>query len=257
MRMEYHSPEQLAGEVRGDNGRILWHYIPSKEQVEQLPSAIGQLRSEINKAFGALRKGSIGVRTVGEDVVAGKRAVVVQATSMDGTASGSRRFWIDPANGAQLRIVVYRPDGNPASDSYFTQITYAPSLAKATFDPPADKVAIRAPGEKPFKSVKQLPPGIVPQLGFDPLEPTYLPPGYQFVTGQMFQYKGKPALGIKYGNGLTVMALYEAPAKAPGAGNRFKINRPGMLTGVVSGLQVVLLANIDSDELIRIYQSLR
>ena len=257
MRMEYHSPDQLAGEIRGDNGRVLWHYIPSKDQIEQLPSAISQLRIEINRAFAALRKGSIGVRTVGEDVVAGKKAVVVQAAAADGTGAGSRRFWIDPVNGAQLRIVVYRPDGNPVSDSYFTQINYVSALPRTTFDPPGDKVQAHGTGERPFKSVKQLPAGIVPQLGFDPLEPTYIPAGFQFVTGQMFQYKGSPALGIKYGNGLTVMSLYEAPAKAQDQGNRFKINRPGMLTGVISGLQIVLLANVDSQELIRVYQSLR
>jgi outer membrane lipoprotein-sorting protein len=257
MRMDYLSPESLAGERRGDNGRFLWHYVPNRKQVEQLPSAIGRLRSEANRAATAVRRAEIGVKVISDDTVAGRRATIVQASPTAIGNAGSRRFWIDPTNGAQLRIIVYRPDGSPVSDSYFTQISYNPQFEPTVFEPPSDTVIVPRRVDRPFKSVKQIPPGIVPSLKFDPVEPSYLPAGFRFDTAQMFDYKGNPALGVRYGNGLTVMSIYEAPAPAAGTASRYKVSRPGMLTGVIGGIKIVLLANIETNELIRVFQSLR
>lgn len=259
MRMDYHSPARLAGEIRGDNGRFLWRYAVDKRTVEQLPSALERMRNEIRIAENAIRNRRVLLRLIGQDSVAGRRAFVVQASpagAAPASTAGARRFWIDPASGAQLRIVIFGPSGNPISDSYFTQITYNPPLPSDIFDPPADAARIAPPAEEPSASVKHVPAGVVPALGFDILEPAYLPPGYHFDKGQIFQYKGQPAFGIRYDNGLTVVSLYELAAKKPAPRNHFRLNRAGMLTGVQSGIQIVLLGNLDPSDLIRIYQSL-
>lgn len=259
MRLDYHSPARLAGESRGDNGRVLWHFKVRKREVDQMPSALGRLKREIRGAEDAIKNRQIVLHVMGDDTVAGRHTVIIQASPVNsGSASqvGARRFWIDPVNGAQLRIVVLGPTGNPVSDSYFTQITYNPPLAPNAFDPPADASITNSRAEVPFHSVRHVPPGVVPALGFDVLEPSYLPNGFHFDTGQMFTFKGAPAFGIRYINSLTVISLYETLNKKPNSRNHFILHRNGMLTGVQSGIQVVLLGNIDSSDLIRIYQSL-
>ena len=259
MRLDYHSPARLAGESRGDNGRVLWHFKIKKREVDQMPSALGRLKQEIRRAEDSIKNRRIVLHVMGEDTVAGRHTVIVQASPVNpgvATEAGARRFWIDPANGAQLRIVVLGPTGNPISDSYFTQITYSPPLTPNAFDPPADAATTNLRAEIPFQTVGHVPPGVVPALGFDVLEPSYLPAGYHFDSGQMFTFKGAPAFGIRYVNGLTVISLYETMNKKPKSHNHFMLHRNGMLTGVLSGIQVVLLGNVDSSDLIRMYQSL-
>ncbi|MDR3707016.1 MAG: hypothetical protein P4L33_01850 [Capsulimonadaceae bacterium] len=259
-RIEYHSPARLAGESRGDNGKFLWHYIAQKREVQQLPSALDRLRTEIRKAEVSLKRRAIACRFMGEETVAGRRAAVVQVSSTapgSGVAPGTRRFWIDPVNGAQLRIMIFGPTGNPASDSYFTQITYNPVIAADAFDPPAVGGRSQSTAEVPIKSLRHVPEGVIPVLGFDVLEPAYLPPGYRFENGQIFQYKGSQAFGMRYVNGITVMSLYQVRAPNERKRDQFRINRPGMLTGFRGGIQVVLLGNLDTVELTRVFQSLR
>lgn len=257
MRMDYRSPDTLAGESRGDNGSVLWHNIPRRNRIERLPSAIGSLKRETNRALATLKQGALAVHVMGNDTVAGVNTCVVQARALINGGTGTRRFWIDPATGAQLRIVVYRPDGSPASDSYFKQITFGQITDKSVFDPPTGSPVATQQSDHPFKEIKLIPPGIVPGLKFDPLEPEYLPAGFHFNNAQLFKYKGSPALGIRYYNGITNMSIYEAPASTTDDTSRFKIARPGMLTGICNGLQIILLANIDSGELVRVFQSLR
>ena len=205
LRLVYLRPPRLAGEEILDNGRFYCHLIPAKDILELSPSRIGTLRVRVPQVIGQIRAGRLIAQTIGQDTVAGHDCVIVQVSARSVTAVPWRRFWIDPTNGAQLRIEQYGADGQLQSASYYTQVTYNPSFDRFTFRlPNAGSRVLERGFAAPSLSLDQ----VRSQAGLPVPTPTYVPEGFHFQAGSVSDARGRKVIELRYVNGVNVLSLF-------------------------------------------------
>jgi len=258
VRMEYVAPPRFAGELVVDNGRVYWHYVPVTNTLETGPSHLMRLRRRVPQVMQQIKRGQLDVQYQGLDTVAGRACAVVQVRPMQAGAAPWRRFWIDTANGAQLRIEQYSPSGQRVSASAYTDVSYAPALDKDSFRiPPTPKGArvVALDAGPPLPSVAQA----QAQVGFPIASPMYLPPGFRFQSASVSDYGGRKLVTLRYLNGLNVLSLFETPTNhAPrGPGGAVEHPRRNVTQRIVNGLRVILVSTLPPDEMERVLGSVR
>lgn len=252
-RMDYQSPPGLAGQVVVDNGQVEWHYFPGRRTMQVNPSRIAGLRQRMGPVVRALKRGMLNVELQGQDEVAGHAVRIVQVSGV-GPFAGIRRFWIDPENGAQLKIEIYGPGGQIASTSYYTQVAYYPTLDRRAFAPPKVPGDTRITTGMPRQTLPVVPTDA--QAGFHVLQPAYLPAGFRFQTASQSTIGGEPLIGIQYGDGINVLSLYESPERRPQP-DKIARPRPDVLLVRSKGIRLIVIGNLADPELRRVAQSLK
>lgn len=252
-RMDYQGPSALAGQVVVDNGQVEWHYFPERKTMEVTPSELGNLRERIGPVLNALRRRRLNAVVVGQDQVAGHAAEVVEVSGI-GTYAGARRFWIDPTNGAELRIDIYGPAGGVISTSYYTQVIYSPSLTHSSFNPPDVPADTRITAGITGQTLPGMPTDL--QAGFHVLAPAYLPPGFRFESASQSNVGGEPLIGLQYGDGVESLSLYESPLRRLQP-NKIMHPRADVLIVRQNGIRLILIGNLARKDLEQIAQSLR
>lgn len=256
-RLEYTQPARLAGQLIIDNGRAFWHYSPASKRLEVGPSRVRRLRDRVPQVMRQIKQGVLAARYIGRDTVAGRPCAVVEISSGDLAKAPSRRFWIDVANGAQLRIDEFGDRGQLISSSYYTTVTYNPTIPKDAFKPPAtpkDTHLASPPMSGPSLTVAQA----QAQAGFAIQQPTYLPAGFQFQTASVSDFQKQKLVALRYANGLNVLSLFEtktgARADAP---PRLLRPRRGVFVLAQSGLRLILVGNLIQSEMEKVVISVR
>lgn len=252
-RMDYQSPPGLAGQVLVDNGQVEWHYFPRRKTIDVNPSRLASLRQRMGPVLRALRQGTLNVQLQGQDQIAGHAVRIVQVSGV-GPFAGIRRYWIDPENGAQLKIEIYGPGGQIASTSYYTQVSYFPPLGHAAFAPPRVPADTKVTTATPRQTLAAVPADS--QAGFHVLQPAYLPANFKFQTASQTQIGGEPLIGIQYGDGINVLSLYETPERRPQP-DKIARPRPGVLLVRSKGIRLIVIGNLAQPELRKIAQSLK
>lgn len=246
-RLEYAQPSNLAGELIIDDGHTFWHYAPTTKKLEEGASRINRLRGRVPRVMKQIKEGSLTAQYLGQDVVAGRNCDVVEVASRDLTQAPRRRFWIDPTNGAQLRIDEFGANGQLLSSSYYTSVSYNPPLGADAFRPP--------PGAHPVMpeagSVPLTLPQAQAQAGFTIQQPTYLPAGFHFQAASVSDFRRKKLVALRYVNGLNVLSLFETSLGPRAAAQPPQITRPrpGVLNLVQNGLRFILVGNLTPNEM--------
>lgn len=255
LRIDYLRPARLAGEQIVDNGRFYSHYIPSKDTLELSPSRIGTLRVRVPEILRQIKQGRLVVRSLGPDTVAGHPCMIVEVTNGGSVPAAARRFWIDPTNGAQLRIEQYAPDGKLRSASYFAQVNYAPAFSKKTFQVPTTGGKVTASGFAPATLTLDQ---VQAQAGFTVPTPAYLPSGFHFSGGAISDSRRGRVVELRYvGGGATALSLFETPDKQVAAPARNERTRRGVITGRQAGMKLVLIGNLSDGELKKVLNSVK
>ena len=254
LRIDYLRPARLAGEQIVDNGRFYSHYIPSKDTLELSPSRIGTLRVRVPEILRQIKQGRLVVRSLGPDTIAGHPCLIVEVTS-SGPASAARRFWIDPVNGAQLRIEQHDADGTLRSASYYTQVNYAPAFSGKTFQVPTTGGKVVATGFAPATLTLEQ---VQTQAGFAVPTPAYLPSGFRFSGGAISDSRRGRVVELRYvGGGATALSLFETPDKQAPAPARPERTRRGVIAGRQAGMKLVLIGNLSDGELKKVLNSVQ
>lgn len=254
LRIDYIRPARLAGEQIIDNGRFYCHFMPARDTLDLSPSRIQSLRVRVPEVIAQMRSGQLIVQSVGQDVVAGHACGIVQAAARSSAPAPWRRFWIDPTNGAQLRIEQYGSDGRLQSASYYIQITYNPHFDAAAFRLPAAGSKIVTSGFAPpsltLDQIRTLAGGAVPA-------PAYLPEGFRYQAGSVSQAPRGRVVELRYFNGANTLSVFETPG-GPGTGPaKTQHPRHGVLFGRQAGMKVVIIGNVGNGELEKVLVSLR
>ncbi len=259
LRLEYVRPPGLAGEQIVDDGHLFQRYVPATNTLEVGPSRIQRMRGRMREVMERITRGGLSVRSVGQETVAGHGCSIIEVTPNGQTGSTRRRFWIDPTNGAQLRIDQYDAGGQRVSTSYYTDVNYNPSFAKDAFRAP------RTPGKPrlvtpqvgtPLPSVAQA----QAQAGFTILQPSFLPPGYRFQSASVSDYRKNKLVSLRYVNGLNVLSLFETPRPGrdhPEEHKRVNHAREGVLVSDQGPLRLVLIGNLGGDDMEQVLASVR
>lgn len=254
MRLDYQRPPRLAGEEIVDNGRFYCHLLPAQDTLELSPSRIQTLRVRVPEVIKQIQSGRLLVQTVGQDTVAGHACIIVQVAARSASPIPWRRFWIDPTNGAQLRIEQHEANGELQSASYYTQITYNPVFDKDTFRLPHAGGRVVARGfAAPALTLDQ----VRAQAVFAVPDPTYLPDGYHFQAGSVSEARRGRVIELRYANGVNVLSVFETPDTSSKGRSRTEHPRQGVLFGRQTGMKVVIIGNLTNEELDRVLGSLR
>jgi negative regulator of sigma E activity len=245
------SPAKNKGEVIIDNGHVRYHIYPDNKVVV-LPSEMRERKVRVPQVMREIWHGNLFVKETGTGVIAGHSCVIVKIDPPYG--ADWYQYWIDPANGAQLRIEQYSSSGQELSATYFTNVVYNPKIDMHLFAPPQTQEAHPAlPNDPP--SSPTLP--TVAQAGFVVLQPAYLPTGFHFQSSGLSLHNNKNLVKITYGNGLNALSLFETPMTGHGGPNAAKIKnpRPGVVITRRYGLVIVLVGSIDESQLEQVLNS--
>ena len=254
MRLDYLRPPRLAGEQIIDNGRFYCHLIPAKDTLELSPSRIQTLRVRVPEIIEQVRSGRLIVQGFGTDVIAGHLCGIVSVAARSASPVPWRRFWIDPTNGAQLRIEQYDAAGQLQSASHFTQVTYNPVFDKAAFRVPhaGSKVIARGFGT-PSLTLDQ----VRQQAGATWPVPTYLPEGFHYQAGSVSNLRDRRVVELCYVNGVNALSVFQTPDSEGKTPEKTVHARHGVLLGHQGGMKVVIIGNLPDGELEKVLASLR
>ncbi len=246
----------LAGEVFVTRQDQSWDYQPSRRVLKVGPPKHGKLMTGIGPMAKALRTGDARISIAGTDNVAGRPATVLEIAGTNQTPTGSIKMWIDNATGAQLRTEVYDESGQMQSVSYFTQIAFGPTFPSGTFDQPVVAQGTRTETEQPRKQLTHFPSDA--EAGFHVLQPSYLPSGYVFQSSSIFQVNGKPAVGLMYNSGLTILSVFESPTPQRSQNRPEQVLHPRAGTVILktNGMQFAAIGTLSDDELLSVLHGL-
>jgi hypothetical protein len=256
IRLEYIKPPELAGEVTVDNGRLYWDYLPARNTEQVGPSRLQRLGGRVGRVMSQIRGGDLVVQWVGQETIAGRPCSVIDVMAPGQGQTPRRRFWIDPANGAQLRIDQFAASGQRVSTSYFTEVTYSPVLDNSVFREPKPLRPVRT---VPAEIAQRLPsiPAAQAQIGFPIQQPSYLPTGFHFDGAAVSDFRGNKLVALRYVNGLNVLSLFETPLPSNARPKASGMRRPrrGVLMSQQGGLRLILVGNLAPDEMEKVMGS--
>lgn len=253
LRLQYLRPARLAGEQIVDNGRFYAHLISTQDTLEIGPSRIRTLRARVPQVIQQVRSGRLTAQRIGRETVAGHLCEIVQVMARSTDPVPMQKFWIDPTNGAQLRIEQYDASGQLRSASYYTQVTYTPAFDKAAFRLPRSGGKVTVSGfAAPSLTLDQ----VCAQAGFPVQVPATLPDGYRFQGASVSERRSAQVVEIRYVNGANGLSLFESPDSSGRPAANPQHPRRGVLFGRQSGLKIVIIANLDAKTLDTVLASL-
>ncbi len=205
LRLEFLSPEGVAGRLVVDDGAAAWQYEPSHHLVIQNPSFA---RPAVAPQAADVRRQSL-VAVLGREEVIGRPAVVVV---LEPRAGGpSRRYWVDEVTGVVLRTEERDAAGEVVFTSFFTRVGFGLNVPAALFrfTPPAGAriVPLYLSGD-PMDS----PQALAHLAGFPVAVPASLPFGYRFRTGTVTRRGPLVAATAVYTDGARTVTVFQAPA---------------------------------------------
>jgi outer membrane lipoprotein-sorting protein len=203
-RMEYISPQRVAGRIFVDTGQESWHYEPSLHLVVRGPS----LSRRVPEALDALAE-RYHVRLLRTTRVVARPAYLVEVVPKGHGIS--RRIWVDRATGLILAWQESDPERGVFFASTFTRISIGGDLPPDLFRfrPPARArvVDLRTEGVRASRlSV------LAAHVGFLPVAPAELPEGFRYRGAGISRLGGGEAVVLWYGDGVTAVSLFQAPA---------------------------------------------
>jgi hypothetical protein len=224
LRMDFIEPSDLAGDVMliTHSQYRYYHKNTNILDIALWPTHLNMGGQE-KRIADAIRQKRIAVQKVGEEIVAGRNAAIVQLRG-GGRFGGARRFqskfWIDKETGVKLGMEMSGPRGL-VSRSTFTNISIGPAakVSPKDFSPPflqgAQTNPLFPPHAKQLRTVAEA----RPLLPFPPVEPAALPPGFRLAS--VWVFPGPPqsqpedsSVLLRYSEGVTSFVLYERPARS-------------------------------------------
>lgn len=206
IRIEYLLPPALHGDVLLIAGGRVMKYSARAKRIQVGPVTDEDFASGEEELLRSVRSGALTVDVVGNEIVAGQNAAIVEVRAAGG--SFYKRLWIDEKTGVRLRIEDTDPQGNPVSTSQYTSISYDAAIAPSDFSlsslPAASKEPL-LPASAPLASLDQA----RRMVAYTVQEPS-LPAGFR-LTGVWVTGARTPRATtiLRYANGVSTITLYE------------------------------------------------
>ena len=204
-RRTYLAPRSLYGQFVISRGAVSWDVDPTKKRVV------------ISKNFAAIDPVSVvddialldanyrAVRSA-SDSVADRKADVVDLVSRY-TGERTMRIWIDAQTFVVLAKEAYHSDGSLAWRTRFDDIRYTDGIPEAIFSaavPPGYASVNGRSYDQPRAMAVA-----VPDAGFKPFTPRYLPEGFALAGASVSEVNGVKNLHMIYSDGIRTLSLFE------------------------------------------------
>lgn len=211
-RLEFLSPEGVAGRIVVDDGARTWHYEPRLNIAFSGPSMAVPA-----DAASSLPTDRYRVRLLGIENVIGRPTVVLSLWPQAGRRE--RRLWIDRTTGVALRSEERDPDEGLVLTAYFTRISFGMNLPSALFRLRLPAGARVVGQDTPAGSLVSL-PDVERAVRFPVRVPQALPGGFRLLGGAPVRDGPVLAAHLQYSDGVRSLALFVAPASRLGPPGR-------------------------------------
>ncbi len=208
IRLEYLSPEDVAGRLIVDNGTTAWHYEPRLNMAFEEPT----LESGLLPGDLTLLRRNYHLVMLGTDEVIGRQTYVI---ALEPRGAGvSRTLWVDRATGTVLRSEERDPSRGVVLSAYFSRISFS-------LNEPATYFRFRLPAGARVITMRledgvQSPAQLERLVHFPVLTPPVLPEGYTFRGGTVSRFGGLTSVYLRYSDGGNLISFFEAPAGSIG-----------------------------------------
>ncbi len=206
LRLEFLSPESVAGRLIVDNGVSSWQYEPSQHLVMMGPSFVrpggGPARG------GEIRRASL-IAVLGIEEVIGRQTIAIAIEPRAG--GSSRRYWVDRVTGVILRMEERDETGQIVFTSFFTRISFGLNLPAALFrfTAPSGARVISFPATG--RAITS-PEALTRTAGFGVTLPPSLPYGYRFRHGGISHHGALAASSATYTDGVRALTVVQTPS---------------------------------------------
>ncbi|HZO91847.1 MAG TPA: sigma-E factor regulatory protein RseB domain-containing protein [Chthonomonadaceae bacterium] len=274
VRMDFLEPANLAGDVMliAPNQYRYYHKRTNTLDIAFWPTQ-QDLSGQERRIANAIRQKRLAVMAVGNELVAGRNAAIIEiATPSGGLRGFESKLWIDPETGIKLKQEISGPRGL-VSRSYFIRIAIGPAadVRPKDFEPPFLQTAtpniLFPPNAQRYGSMQEA----RPQLSFAPLEPSVLPPGFHLSGVWVFSSGSKPrperqAVLLRYTDGVTAFSLFERPARANARPLLGRIRRPAFRRSIQrwqiplptgASMDIIYIGHLAQEQVQAIHDSLR
>ncbi|HLW47359.1 MAG TPA: sigma-E factor regulatory protein RseB domain-containing protein [bacterium] len=209
LRLEYLSPEDVAGRVIVDDGTVAQHYEPALNMLFEDRS----IQDTTGGATLTLLSRNYEIVLLGTDEVIGRQAYVLSLTP-HGTGV-QRQLWVDRLTGTVLRSEDRDAARGLVLSTYFSRISFSLNLPEAYFRyrPPA---GARVVSLQTVAAGTLDPAQLQQQVGFPVLVPPALPEGYTFRGGAVSRFGSLVSAYLRYSDGGNIISFFEAPAGSIG-----------------------------------------
>jgi negative regulator of sigma E activity len=205
-RRTYLAPRVLYGQFVISRGAMSWdidtnhkRVVVSENKAVVDPVAIVDDIALLDANYRAVRTASDGVAERKTDVV-----------DLVSRYNGERamRLWIDSQTHVVLAKEAYHSDGSLAWRTRFDDIRYTDGIPAAVFTAaiPAGFTTVKG---RSYQQPQAL-PSAVPDAGFKPITPKYLPDGFSLVGADVTQIKDVRNLHLIYSDGIRNLSLFES-----------------------------------------------
>ncbi len=258
LRLEYLSPEDVAGRLIVDNGTGAWHYEPRLNMAFEGPTLQGTLQ----RGDRTLLRRNYTLTSLGTDEVIGRQAYVI---ALEPKGPGvSRELWVDRATGTVLRSEERDPSRGIILSAYFSRISFSLNLPEAYFRFRMPAGARTLP-MRTTEGESMSPAALERQVRFPVLIPPALPEGYTFRGGAVSRFGSLTSVYLRYSDGGNLISFFEAPAGSigwPAFGQAVQVDaRPGrfidlgyfrVLIWEQRGLRVTAVGTVPTETLIAV-----
>jgi outer membrane lipoprotein-sorting protein len=204
-RRTYLAPRVLYGQFVISRGAMSWDVDPSRKRVVVSENKASVDPVAIVDDIALLDGNYRAVRTA-TDQVANRKTDVVDLVSRY-TGERTMRLWLDSETHVVLAKDAYHNDGSLAWRTRFVDIRYTDGIPAAIFTSAVPAGYTKIPGRS-YQEPKTL-PNAIPDPGFKPITPKYLPEGFVLVGMDISEVKGVRNLHLLYSDGIRTLSLFE------------------------------------------------
>jgi outer membrane lipoprotein-sorting protein len=204
-RRTYLAPRDLYGQFVISRGAMSWDVDPRKKRVVASENKAAVDPVAVVDDIALLDSNYRAVRT-GTGDVADRRTDVVDLVSRY-TGERAMRVWLDAETHIVLAKEAYHGDGSLAWRTRFDEIRYTDAIPPELFNesPPPGFEIVRG---RSYEQVQSL-PSAVPDAGFKPITPKFLPEGFSLVGADVSTVNGVKNLHLIYSDGIRTLSIFE------------------------------------------------
>lgn len=199
-----------------DDGKYLWHYIPSQASVikKKRKMSFGDLSKRLRRQNDLIRQNydiHIDIPPAEPDsgvdapipAVSGDLVVSFRPKSKD---RPFWKLWIEREHGLVVRTEIYDINGKLALLSAFSDLTFTPKISKNTFEIVVPKgTKMRTALEKNFHSFEDA----QKEVSFSIVAPAYLPTGFELATIILSKTRQGEKVQFAYIDGMSSISIFE------------------------------------------------
>jgi|GEM_PF-3843250 negative regulator of sigma E activity len=255
MRMECLTPP-LKGRIMIDDGRRIAWIDPSTRWIS--------IRDTLNPILSVdLFLKNYKAELMGEERVAGIMAYGIKASPLKGSGPYIK-IWIGKENPVILKMERYNSSGRLISRIGFKEV----ELKERAIDPDMFSLPKGWRVERDVGFEREIPLSKIREVaGFEPIIPSYVPKGYEFIGASIVSDRGRfTDICLRYSDGLGTISIYEGMIAGFGRGRmmggrgpRFtmvpgRFGNMAVMRGI--GMRVVIVGDLPDDELRKIGESI-